>query len=229
LEEEMGAGKSVAWIAGVVVLGLSLANPALGQIRSEPPLSDAEGGLVLASQGLALWLPAPDWLGEDIQQSGAIRQQIDATFRSSGNTVLLEIYPKGESEALWNTLYGVRITTGTDFSLKEYRAAIMSGFARNCEPAATGFFQLGPDQGDDLAPLGYVCGAYDARLRTYKGLGEVMVMSFRKEGDDVALIFQQWRGKAFDPAEAASWPVATRTVEARARQLQSEPRLTTAD
>ena len=225
----MGAGRSLAAIVGFVVLGLALVNPTLAQIRSEPPLTDSQGGLVLASHGVELWLPAPDWLAADAQQSGEIRNRVDATFRAGESTALLELYPKGEGEALWTTLYGVRISTGTDFSLKEYRAAIMGGFARNCAPALTGFFQLGPDQGETLAPLGYVCGAYNPRLRTYKGLGEVMVMSFRKEGDAVGLIFQRWRGKAFDPADSASWPISTQTVEARARQLQSEPRLTRAD
>jgi hypothetical protein len=223
--------KTLAAIASLVVLslGLGVAAPAWAQLRSEPPLTDADGGLLLTTKGYDVWLPAPNWLDVTAQQSGNMRSLVDATFRAGDTSALLQIYPKGESEALWSTLYGVRISTGASFNLKEYRAAIMRGFARNCAPALTGFFQLGQDDGDILAPLGYVCGAYDPRLRTYQGLGEVMVMSFRKQGDAVALVFQQWRGKAFNPSDAASWPVQSSVVEARARQLQAEPRLAPAD
>jgi hypothetical protein len=213
----------------LVVLGWALAQPAFAQLRSEPPLRDEAGGLLLAAQGVEVWLPAPSWIDPALQQSGNIRPEVEAVFRNSGSGALLEIYPKGESEALWSTVYGVRISTGSRFTLKEYRAAVMSGFARNCSPALTGFFQLGTDEDDVLAPLGHVCGAYDPRLRLYSGLGEVMVMSFRQEGDTVALIFQQWRGKSFNPSDPASWPVDTGIVEAQARQLQAEPRLTRAD
>src|SRR4051812_10904527 len=122
----LGVVKSLAVTMAVVVLGLATANPAFAQIRSEPPLTDGDGGLVLAAHGYELWLPAPDWLDGEEQQSGTIRPQIDATFRAGETTALLEIYPKGESEALWSTLYGARISTGSAFGLKEYRAVIMS-------------------------------------------------------------------------------------------------------
>lgn len=225
----LGTRKSLAAAVWGALLGLMLGCPALAQIRSEPPLSDRDGGLVLAAQGLELWMPPPDWLDEAGQQSGAIRPLVDAVFRTGDTAALLEIYPKGEGEALWTTLYGARLSQANGSGLKQYRAAVMSGFARNCTPALTGFFQLSPDEGDVLAPLGAVCGAYDPRLRAYQGLGEIMVMSFRQEGDVVALVYQQWRGKAFDPADSASWPVDAGTVEARARKFQTELRLTAAD
>lgn len=208
---------------------MGLASPALAQLRSEPPLSDEQGGLLLQTQGYELWLPAPNWLDTPGRQSDDIMAMVDATFRAAEGEALLEIYPQGEGEALWTSLYGVRLSTDSSFDLTSYRDAVISGFARNCDPQRAGFFQLGADEGEDLAPLGYVCGAFDPRLRTYEGLGEVMVMSFRKDGDAVALIFQQWRGKSFDPADPSSWPVETSVVEATAQQLRAEPRLTRAD
>ncbi len=209
----------------LVGLGWTLVNPAWAQLRSEPPLHDQDGGLVLSAEGLELWLPPPDWLDETRQASADIRTQVDAVFRTGEGEALLEIYPKGEGEALWSTLYGARISTGSGYTLKAYRDAVLAGFSSNCRADLTGFFQLGTDDGDTLAPLGYVCGAFDPRLRGYSDLGEVMVMSFRKDGDAVALIFQQWRGDAFDPRDAQSWPVQTSVVERRARQLQAEARL----
>ena len=208
-------------------LAYSLLTPAWAQLRSEPPLGDQDGGLLLSTQGFELWLPPPDWL--DGFQEGNVRTQVDAVFRAGDGEALLEIYPKGEGEALWSTLYGARISQGAGFTLKAYRDAVITGFSRNCRPDLTGFFQLGTDEGDVLAPLGFVCGAFDPRLRAYSRLGEVMVMSFRQEGDAVALIFQQWRGDAFNPADPASWPVQTSVVEERARQLQAEPRFSRPD
>ncbi len=221
--------KSVVRALALLTTGWVLVHPAWAQLRSEPPLVDQDGGLSLSAEGYELWLPAPDWLDQANSQSGTLRQQVDATFRAAPGEALLEIYPKGEGEALFSTLYGARISTDSSFTLKAYRDAVMAGFARNCRPDVTGFFQLGTDTEDALAPLGYVCGAFDSRLRTYSGLGEVMVMSFRGDGDTVALVFQQWRGKAFDPADPGAWPVETSQVEARARQLQAEPRLSRAD
>lgn len=224
-----GMLKTIIGAATFAALVVGFGHPALAQIRSEPPLSDAAGGLVLQTQGYDLWLPAPDWLDAAAQQSGGVRPLIDAMFRATPEQALLEIYPRGEGQALWTTLYGARLSIGSGFTLKAYRDAVVAGFARTCRPDRTGFFQLGADEGDGLAPLGYACGAFDPRLRLYAGLGEVMVMSFRQQGDAVALIFQQWRGKAFDPSDAASWPVQTSVVEARARQLQAHPRLTRTD
>ena len=62
--------------------------------------------------------------------------------------------------------------------------------------------------------------AIATRLTGFAGKGEVMVMSFKKTDTGVAMVFQEWRGPAFDPATPASWPVATAVVEARAKQLQ---------
>ncbi len=107
--------------------------------------------------------------------------------------------------------------------------AVMSAYARNCKPELTGFFQLGPDEGESLAPLGFVCGSYLDTLSGYQGLGEVMVVSFRKSDRGIAIVYQEWRGKSFDPAQPASWPVATQTVEARANQLNSAAQLSALD
>jgi len=225
----MGLLKTLGAAMAMLLLGLATSYPASAQVRSEPPLVDDTGGLALDTHGYSLWLPAPDWLDASAQQSGAIRPQINAVFRDADREAVLEIYPGQETEALWNTLYGARLTIGTDLSLKAIRRTVMAGFAGDCRREVTGFFQLGADDGDNLGPLGMVCGAYDPRLSTVAGLGEITVMSFRREGDVVALVFQQWRGKAFVPSDPATWPVPTKTVETRARQLQAEPRLTRDD
>lgn len=202
---------------------------AQAQVRSEPPLVAEGDQLVLEAMDQRMVLPMPDWLSEEQRKDGDVRAHLEATYIADETQALLEIYPKGESQALWSTLYGARLTRQTNVSLVDYRAAVMSAYARNCKPELTGFFQLGPDEGENLAPLGFVCGSYLDTLSGYQGLGEVMVVSFRKSDKGIAIVYQEWRGKSFDPAQPASWPVATQTVEARANQLNSAAQLSALD
>lgn len=213
----------------LVLLALSLgATPAFAQIRSEAPLTQENGMLRLDAMGHRLALPMPDWLAADGAESAL--DQVETTYVAEDGQALLEIYPNGESEALWTTLYGARISRDEqERTLADYRAALMMLHANSCEPSLTGFFQLGPDDGDNLAPLGFVCGAYRDQYTAFRGLGEVMVASFRRSDTGVAIIYQEWRGTAFDPSDPASWPVATAVVEARAAQLQAEVTLSKAD
>ena len=59
--------------------------------------------------------------------------------------------------------------------------------------------------------------------------GEIMAISLRQSEAGMAIVYQQWRGAAFDPASAANWPAPPETIEARARLLQAETMLTLAD
>lgn len=210
----------------LVALGVATV-PAVAQIRSEPPLVEESGHLVLDAMDHHLALPRPDWLTGDEAALG----RVETSFLAEEGQALLEIYPKGEGEALWTKLYGARISRDeNERTLADYRAALMMLHANSCNPALTGFFQLGPDNGDnDLAPLGFVCGAYADQYTTYAGLGEVMVASFRRSDTGVAIIYQEWRGKSFNPSDPKSWPVATEVVQARAKQLQAEVTLSKAD
>lgn len=211
----------------LAALGLG-AVPASAQIRSEPPLRAENGMLRLDTMGHSLALPMPDWLAPDAAQSAL--EHVETSYLAEDGQALLEIYPDGESEALWTTLYGARVSRDEkERTLADYRAALMMLHANSCEPALTGFFQLGPDDGDNLAPLGFVCGAYRDHYTTFRGLGEVMVASFRRSDTGVAIIYQEWRGAAFNPADPSSWPVSTDVVEARAAQLQADVTLSKAD
>ena len=215
-------------IASLVLLALAGAvTPVFAQLRSPAPLSEAGGKLVLDTMGHTLDLPLPDWLDTADDAIG----RIETTFVAEDGQALLEIYPKGESEALWTTLYGARISRDEqERTLADYRAALMILHANSCKPELTGFFQLGPDKDDnDLAPLGFVCGAYLDRYSTFAGLGEVMVASFSRSDTGVAIIYQEWRGKAFDPRDPKSWPVATDVVQSRANALKAQVALSKAD
>jgi hypothetical protein len=226
----MALSRSFMPLLAALLVSSTLAAPALGQaIRSEAPLTEEGNALVLDTLGHKFSLPLPDWLSSADRLSGNVVPMVDTTFRADEAQALLEIYPKGESEALWKTLYGARITLEADRPLTDYRSAVMFGYSQTCKPELTGFFQFGEDEGDNLAPLGFVCGAYLDRLEAYRGEGEIMVMSFRKSDKGVAIVYQEWRGDAFDPSKPETWPVATDIVEARAKQLQDEAALALAD
>ena len=214
--------------AALVAAGLLLTGPATAQVASEPPLSTVDNMLVLDAMGQQLTMPMPDWLGATAM-SGDVGAQVETKYVADDKQAVLEILPKGENEALWSTLYGAHITLTADRPLSEYRSELMDRYAQTCQPELTGFFQFGQDAGDVLAPLGFVCGAYLNQLANYAGEGEVMVMSFRKSAKGVAIVYQEWRGDAFDPAQPTTWPVATDVVEARARQLQDKASLSLSD
>lgn len=190
---------------------------AFAQDTALPPVAERDGALVLVRLGNSLTMPMPDWLEGT---GGPIQDRVEIRYRNDAGHALLEIRPKGETEALWNTLYGARISQGSKLPLSAVRATVMASYAAICSPGTIGFFQLQPDQGENLAPLGVVCGRYRDDLAAFSGLGEVAVMSFKKTATGVAIVFQEWRGKPFDPAAPATWPVVTDVVQARASELQ---------
>lgn len=216
------------WLAGLVV-SLLVALPAFGQSAGEAPLVQDGNALRLTAVGHDFTLPLPDWLSAAERLSGNVQPLVETNYVADPNQALLEIFPKGQSSDKWTTLYGARITLEASRPLTDYRSAVMYGYSQTCNPKLSGFFQFGDDEGEDLAPLGYVCGAYLDRLEGYAGQGEVMVMAFEKTEKGVAIVYQEWRGPLFDPSDPTTWPVTTEALKARAEQLRTEAKLTLAD
>lgn len=206
---------------------LAFAVPASAQSVAPAPLERDGDMLVLDTHAHRLSLPLPDWLNPE-ERAADSATQFETAFASDDRQALLEIVPKGESHLDWRTLYAARITLEPERALPDYRRATMVSYAQLCQPEFTGFFQLGEDQGDILAPLGFVCGAFLNRLSGYAGHGEVAIMAFKRTEAGVAVVYQEWRGAAFDPTNPATWPVPTDTVEARARELAAEAELVAA-
>lgn len=216
-------------LVGVALSALLSTAPAMAQVVTEAPLVQEGNDLVLTTVGHQFKLPLPDWLTAAERLSGNVQPLVETSFRSDPTQALLEIYPKGETSEAWTKLYGARITLEADRPLTDYRSAVMYGYSQTCNPKLSGFFQFGEDAGDNLAPLGYVCGAYLDRLEGYSGQGEVMVMAFSKTEKGVAIVYQEWRGPLFDPSDPTTWPVSTDMLNARAEQLQTQATLSLAD
>lgn len=208
----------------VCLMGLLAPLPALAQIRSEPPLGTADGALQLTALGQRLTLPPPDWIGADLV-GDAMLGGFEAVFRSGDEQADLELYRNGAVYALAQTLYGAHLVSGADADPARYRGVVVDGFSRACMPGLSAFVQLGEDPEDVLAPLLLICGAQ----RANQSKGEIMAISLHRSAAGMAIVYQQWRGAAFDPAIARNWPVPPETVEARARLLQAQSMLTLAD
>lgn len=209
----------------LLLLNAALAAPVMAQGATAAPLEREGDLLVLDALSHQFSIPLPDWLSAEERSSQDVTALVETHYASDERQALLEIMPKGQSETDWQTLYAARITLEPERALADYRRATMFGYAQICQPELTGFFQLGEDQGETLAPVGFVCGAFLNRLAGYAGLGEVMIMAFKRTEAGVAVVYQEWRGDAFDPTNPSMWPVPTDTVEARARELQAEAEL----
>ena len=207
----------------VCLVSLLAASPAMAQIRSEPPLTIEDNALELTTLGQRLTLPAPDWAGDLVGH--AILTGFEAVFRSGDDQADLELYRNGAVYALAKTLYGAHVVSDPEADPANYRAVVVDGFGRACMPGLSSFVQLGEEPDDALAPLLLICGAQRSDNRT----GEVMAISLQKSEAGMAIVYQQWRGAAFDPASAANWPAPPETIEARALLLKAETMLTLAD
>ena len=214
---------------GVMILGAAPVLPAMAEELSVAPVVQEGNGLVLNGLGHVFELPLPDWLSPAERLGGDVLGRVNASYRADAKQGLLEIYPSGQTQEQWTTLFGARITLDAGRPLTDYRRAVMYGYSQTCKPELTGFFNFGQDNEQDLPVLAFVCGAYLDSIKGYAGLGEVMIVSFSKTDKATAIAYQEWKGAAFDPSEPATWPVGTETLKARAEQLKAETALTQAD
>lgn len=209
-------------LIGSLMIGAT--TPLLAQ-EAAPPLTLSGDNLVLQAMDHSLSMPLPGWLAPEQLPAGEIGAAVPSRYDVEEDGVRLALYPEGEGQESWTQLYGARIARNDGRHLASYRNQVVETYGQRCKREVTGFFQLGEDNGEQLAPLGFVCGAFHDGLAGFAGQGEVMVMTFRKTDAGVASVYQEWRGEAFDPADPASWPVATEVVQARAELLQAQTQL----
>lgn len=214
---------------GAALLAALLAVPAFAQTAVAVPLRVDGTGMVLTTEGHQVLMPLPDWLDANGIPGGDVVPLVDATFAQSPGQATLDIVAKGETAANWKVRYGARLLLSNAGTLSDFRQLIMARYSKNCQPRTTGFFQLGPNTADTIAPLGFICGAFFDGIVGLNGQGEVAVIQLLRTQDGFAAIYQDWRGAAFDPADPKSWPVPTSVVQQRAYQLQGAARLSLAD
>jgi hypothetical protein len=170
-------------------------------------------------------IPFPDWLTAQERLSPDVASLVEANYYDDGKQAFVEFFPKGQSLENWTTTYSARITQEPGRSLEDYRRATIFGYSRACQPDATGMFMFGEETADFFPALAFICGAYLDTIPELKGMGEVMVSVFRKTDKGIAVIYQEWRGPAFDPYDPTGWPVDAAAFQARADELQAEATL----
>lgn len=211
----------------LALLALS-STPSLAQVAGALPFSLENDQIILRSLGQVLTMPMPDWASEATSQD-ELSERISTRFLEESGQSHLEIYKRGEGEAYWSTLYGARLSNQTSMSLTDFRSLVINVYAQSCDPETVALFQLEPDQEDFLPPVGYVCGAYLDGFTDFSGQGEVMVMGFYKSATGMGMVYQEWRGDAFDASRPSTWPVDGAAVEAYMARLQTMVSLTSAD
>ena len=212
--------------AVLAVAGLMLAaTQTQAQTGARLPFSSEGDRLVLETLGQRLSFPRPDWVDAD----AALAEGISTRFVGDGDQSRLEIYKRGEGEAFWSTIYGARVSAPTDMALADFRALVVNVYAQACDPDTVALFQLEPDTDDVIPPLGYVCGSFLDSFTELSGQGEVMVMGFYRTESGLGMVYQEWRGDAFDAANPQSWPISANTVEERMAQFGTEVSLSLVD
>lgn len=207
-----------------LLAALAITTPVLAQTAPALPVTQEDGRLVLKAQGHDLALPMPDWIDAAAPNWAEL---VSPRFSQIGGQSHLEIYPLGEGEAFWTRLYGARISELPQPVLAEFRAVVMDVYAQTCRPEAIAFFQLEADDGDTLPPLGFVCGAYLDPATADEG--EVTLMAFYKTDTGVAMLYEGWRGPAFDASQMGNWPVSSEDIQTHLTELKNDVVLTRAD
>lgn len=193
------------------------------------PITQEGSSLHFDAAGHRFTVPAPDWLTAAERLSPDVMGLIESNYYSDPMQAFVEFFPKGQSLEDWRTTYAARITLEPGRSLEDYRRASIFGYSQACKPEATGVFYFGEETPDFFPALGFVCGAYRDDIEALRGQGEIMVSVFRKTDAGVAVVYQEWKGPAFDPSDPATWPVTTAALQARADQLQADAKLLVRD
>ncbi len=179
----------------------------------------------LDAAGHRFSVPLPDWLTAAERLNPDVMGLVEHNTYADPQQAFVEFFPKGESFDEWTTTYAARVTLDTQRSLADYRDASIAGYSKPCHPELTGSFMLGKEEGGVFPPLIFVCGAYLDSIAKLRGQGEVMLSVFRKTPKGVAVVYQEWRGNAFDPSNPETWPVSRAALEARATELQAQASL----
>jgi hypothetical protein len=216
--------------AGALAFAVAVAAPLAAPTGAGPQSVIQEGtSLHFDALGHRITMPFPDWLVGAELLSPDVVSLVEANYFGDPAQAFVEFFPKGESVHSFTTTYSARMTIQPGRSLADYRQATIVGYSSTCKPEATGAFLFGEETPDFFPALAFICGAYLDSIPGLKGLGEVMVSVFRKTDQGVAVIYQEWRGPAFNPYEPAGWPISPELLEARANQLQADAKFFAAE
>lgn len=209
------------------LLALTALAALLAQPASAQEVTVTQSGATLRMQALdhRFALPLPDWLTAAERLSPDVLALVEDNTYADPRQAFVEFFPAGQTAKNWTTTYAARLTLDPERPLEDYRKATIYGYSQTCNDKLAGSFSLGEDTPDDLAPLIYVCGAYKDEIAGLRGQGQVLLAVFRKTEAGIGMVYQEWKGPLFDPADPATWPVKRAALEARAAELRDQVEL----
>jgi hypothetical protein len=205
-----------------LVAGLMAASPVTYAQEDSAPVTQDGASLNFDAVGHRFSVPLPDWLTPAERLSPDVIGLVEHNTYADPMQAFVEFFPKGQSLEHWSTTYVARVTKEAGRTLADYRSATVYGYSKTCKPEAMGVFYFGEETPDFFPALGFVCGAYLDNIASLRGQGEIMVSVFRKTDSGIAVVYQEWKGPAFDPSNPATWPVSRENLQARADQLQAD-------
>jgi hypothetical protein len=214
--------------ARLLLCGLLVAatlGPLAAAASDEPSVTQDGASFNLDAIGHRFQVPLPDWLTAAERLNADVIALVEHNTYADPKQAFVEFFPAGQTFDKWTTTYAARITLDAERSLADYRDASIMGYSKSCTPELAGSFTLGEEAGDFFPALVFVCGAYLDSIASLRGQGEVMLSVFRKTGKGVAVVYQEWKGTAFDPSNPETWPVSRESLEARAEELQRDAKL----
>lgn len=193
-----------------------------GAASDEPTVTQEGASFNFDAAGHRFTVPLPDWLSAAERLNTDVIGLVELNTFADAKQAFVEFFPKGQTYDKWTTTYAARVTLDSERTLDDYRKATVFGYSKTCKPEATGVFYFGEETPDFFPALGFVCGAYLDDIKTLRGQGEIMVSVFRKTDAGVAVVYQEWKGPAFDPSNPETWPVTRENLQARADELQAK-------
>lgn len=216
------------------VVCLTLATPVLAAPATTTPASDAPmtrngDQIELDMVSHKLSVPLPDWLSDSDKATDDLKSVLETAFVGGASQAQVEWFPKGQNQASWTTRYGAQLLLQPNAPLPKFRAITMRSFAATCPKANIGFFQTELDDGEKLPPLGFICDNYGQASGPLAGLGEIALLAFRKTDSGVSLVYEDWRGPAFDATKPATWPISPDALQARSATFNAKVSLVSAN
>lgn len=199
---------------GLIGLGLGIAAPALAQ-DANARAGQVDGQLVLEAQGHQFFVALPAWFAQNEDMTLDDQELI---ISGDKNSTRFEILPKGQNADSWTHMYGARIVLEPERDLAEYRSAAAYGYALTCHGETGQYFLADQDTDEQIAPLIFICGRFVPEAGR-PGEGEIMVMAFRRTDKGIAVVYEEFRTRAFNGKDQAAWPISGPSMVERANQL----------
>jgi len=141
-----------------------------------------------------------------------------------GPVFLVEQIPKGESFEAWSQLYainGTYLPNAQNLTIKQFANLNMGSFSQACGRENISITKL-EDSTSALTIILFCAASPHGPVKLGYGpdKGEIALMTFRRQDDTFIKVYHEWRGKQFDAADNATWPVTPTVLNEMIRRFK---------